>query len=187
MTAVTRTIPRFLTASLARELGILLSLSVMFPFLIHIIPVPENAQLGVRLLPMFYAPLLATLFGRTSSALLVALGAPWLNWAITSHPSPPSAIVMTVQLVVFVAVIRLWLDRRGAHPALAAPAYGLAMGASAVVAAIFPGLIHGRPALAWVTQSIATALPGVAVLVVINWLALRTYPPGANGRGPTAA
>ena len=77
---------RFLTVSLARELGILLCLSVMFPFLIHIIPVPGNAQLGPRLLPMFYAPLLAALLGRTRSAVAVALLAPWLNWALTAHP-----------------------------------------------------------------------------------------------------
>src|SRR5476651_459691 len=144
MTAVARTIPRFLTVSLARELGILLSLSLMFPFMIHLIPVPENAQLGPRLLPMFYAPLLATLFGRTQSALGVALLAPWLNWMLTSHPSPPSAIVMTVQLLVFVGVTRLLLVRAGAPWFLAAPAYLSGMAASAVATVLFPALIHGQ-------------------------------------------
>lgn len=67
---------RFLTATLARELGVLLSLSVMFPFMIHLLPVPEDARLGPRLLPMFYAPLLAALLGRTQTALIVAVAAP---------------------------------------------------------------------------------------------------------------
>src|ERR1019366_1892129 len=96
--------PRFLTASVASELGILLALSVMFPFLIHILPVPEDARLGPRLLPIFYAPLLAALLGRTLSALMVAVAAPWLNWALTSHPAPQGALVMMLQLLVFVCV-----------------------------------------------------------------------------------
>ena len=41
-----RPVARFLTVSLARELGILLCLSVMFPFMIHIIPVPGTRNWG---------------------------------------------------------------------------------------------------------------------------------------------
>jgi len=187
MTVVARSIPRFLTASGARELGILLSLSVMFPFLIHILPVPENAQLGPRLLPMFYAPLLATLWGRRQSAWIVALFAPWLNWALTAHPSPPSAIVMMVQLLVFVFALGALRARIGARWFLAAAAYFFAMAAAVLATAVFPDLIHGRPALAWAAQSVAVGLPGIAILVLINWLALRSYPPGAAGGGPSAA
>jgi hypothetical protein len=40
--AIARPLPRFLTASLAQELGIALTLSVMFPFLLHLLPVPET-------------------------------------------------------------------------------------------------------------------------------------------------
>lgn len=178
---------RFLTLSLAHELGILLTLSVMFPFMIHVIPVPENAQLGPRLLPMFYAPLLAGLWGRPRSALVVALLAPWLNWALTAHPSPPGAIVMMVQLLGFVYVLRTLLAGVGAHWFLAAPAYFSGLAASMLVTGIWPTLIGGRPALAWAAQSVAIGLPGIAILVVLNLLALRYYPPGAGGGGPIAA
>lgn len=178
---------RFLTLSLAHELGILLSLSVMFPFMIHVIPVPENAQLGPRLLPMFYAPLLATLWGRPRSALVVALLAPWLNWALISHPSPPGAIVMMVQLLGFVYVLRTLLTGMGAHWFLAAPAYFSGLAASVLATGIFPALIGGRAALAWAAQSVAIGLPGIAILLLLNWLALRHYPPGAGGGGPIAA
>ena len=40
-----RSAPRFLTASVARELGILLTLSVMFPIMIHVFPVPDDTRL----------------------------------------------------------------------------------------------------------------------------------------------
>ena len=177
-----------MTVSLARELGILLCLSVMFPFMIHIIPVPGDAQLGPRLLPMFYAPLLAALWGRTRSALALALAAPWLNWALTSHPTPVGAIEMMVELLGFVIVFRFLMAEVGARWFLAAPAFLSGKLASVVAAAFFPALIGGRAALAWAAQSVVIGAPGIAILVSINWLVLRHYPPGpAGGGGPLAA
>jgi len=181
-----RPVPRFLTVSLARELGILLCLSVMFPFMVHLIPVPGDAQLGPRLLPMFYAPLLAALWGRVRSAVTLALCAPWLNWALTAHPSPSGAIVMVVQLLVFVGAFRLFLHAIGARWYLAAPAFLAGMAASAVLTAAAPGLIGERAAVEWAIQSVVIGLPGIAILVLINWAALRFYPPGPGG-GPVAA
>jgi uncharacterized membrane protein len=178
---------RFMTVSLARELGILLSLSVMFPFMIHLLPVPENAQLGPRLLPMFYAPLLAALWGRTRSALGVALFAPWLNWILTSHPTPPTAIVMMVQLLVFVFALRAMVIGFGARCSLAALAYFSGLAAAVLTTMAFPALIGGQAALTWAAQSVTLGLPGIALLVLISWLALRYYPPGAGGGPPVAA
>lgn len=178
---------RFVTASLARELGILLSLTVMFPFMIHILPVPEDARLGPRLLPMFYAPLLAALIGRTRSALLVALAAPWLNWALTSHPSPRDAIVMTAQLVVFVFAVRALQARVNLRWLHAAPAYFAAIAASVLLTALFPDLIGGRPALASAAHAVTMGLPGIAILVLINWVVVRSYPSAPGGGGPLAA
>jgi hypothetical protein len=171
---------RFMTVSHARELGVLLALSVMFPFMIHIIPVPEDSQWGPRLLPMFYAPLLAALCGRVRSAVVVALLAPWLNWLLTSHPTPPMAVVTMVELSGFVLVVRLLLAGVGPRWYLAAPAYLAGMVAAAVVAGLFPALIGGRPALAWAARCIVTGEPGIVILLAINWLVLRFYPPGAT-------
>jgi hypothetical protein len=178
---------QFLTVSLARELGVLLCLSVMFPFLIHIVPVPETAKLGPRLLPMFYAPLLAVLWGRPQSALAVALLAPWLNWALTAHPAPIGGIIMTIELLVFVAALQALLARVRPHGFLAAPAFFVGMAAATAAAALFPALIGGHAALAWAAQSVAIGIPGIAILVLINVLALRYHPPGASGGGPAAA
>ncbi|MDD3178990.1 MAG: hypothetical protein PHQ04_01420 [Opitutaceae bacterium] len=182
-----RRLPRFLTASLAREVGILLSLSVMFPFMIHVIPVPGDSQLGPRLLPMFYAPLLAVLWGHRRSAVTVALLAPWLNWALTSHPAPPGAVVMMIELLGFVLVMRTLLAGMGAHWFLAGPAYFSGKAAAVLVTTLFPALIGGRAALEWAAQSVAVGVPGISILLLINWLGLRLYPPGPAGGGPMAA
>ena len=180
-------IARFLTVSLAREMGILLALSVMFPFMIHIIPVPGDSQLGARLLPMFYAPLLAALWGRARSAVVLALAAPWLNWALTLHPAPLGAVVMMAELLGFVLVMRLLLTKVGAHWSLAAPAYFAGKIAAVVAVSLLPALIGGRAALGWAAQSVVIGAPGIAILVLINWLALRHYPPGPAGGDPVAA
>lgn len=178
---------RFLTVSLARELGILLSLSVLFPFMIHLLPVPEEARLGPRLLPMYYAPLLAALLGRTQTAALVALLAPWLNWALTGHPVPAGGVVLTLQLAVFVFAMRALLRGVGPRWFLAAPAYLAGVAAAALVVGLVPALIAGRGAIAWMVQSVSLGLPGIAVLVAINWFVLRSYPPGPGGGAPLAA
>lgn len=185
--AATLRATRFLTLSTARELGVLLCLSVMFPFLIHIIPVPQDSRLGARLLPMFYAPLLAALVGRTGTAFAVALLAPWLNWALTSHPAPAGASMMTLQLLAFVAAMRAMLARARTRWFLAAPSYLACMAVTALAAAIVPSLVDGREALAWAVASVSTGLPGVFILVAINWLVLRVYPPGGAGGGPSPA
>jgi hypothetical protein len=186
MSSEAKRLPRFLTTSLATELGILLTLSVLFPFMIHVLPVPEDARLGPRLLPMFYAPLLAALLGRKGMARLVALAAPWLNWAITSYPRPPTAILMMLQLVVFVLAVQLLMRRLGPQWYLALPAYLTSFAAAMFLVTVAPALVGNRPVLAWATQSIVTGLPGIAVLLLINWLVVRNYPSGSGG-GPMAA
>lgn len=178
---------RFLTVSTARELGVLLCLSVMFPFMVHIIPVPEDARLGARLLPVFYAPLLAVLLGRQGTAVAVALLAPWLNWALTSHPAPTGAVSMTIELLVFVLAMRAMLARAGARWFLAAPAYVLSIAAAALAASAFPLLIGGRAPLAWAAGCVVTGMPGIAIITLINWLVPLHYPPGGSGDGPKPA
>ena len=178
---------RFLTTSLARELGILLSLSVMFPFMIHLLPVPEDARLGPRLLPMFYAPLLAALLGRTQTGLIVAVVAPWLNWALTTHPTPRGGVVMTIQLLAFVLALHALVRGCGSRWFLAAPAYLASMAVASLAVGAFPALIGGRSVMPWVAQGVVTGLPGLAILVAINWLVVRTYPSDPRGGGPLAA
>jgi hypothetical protein len=98
---------------------------------------------------------------------------------LTSHPSPPLAVVTMVELSGFVFVVRVLVAGVGPRWYLAAPAYFAAMAAAVVVTALFPALIGGRSALAWAAHGIVTGEPGIVILLVINWLALRFYPPGA--------
>lgn len=185
--AVATPAPRSSTATLALELGVLLALSVLLPFSIHLLPVPEEARLGPRLLPIFYAPLLATLLGRRQSAVAVAALAPWLNWLVTGYPRPPAAWLTMLELLVFVFALRVLLASAGRRWYLAAPAYLAGMLAAALAATVHPAVIAGHPAAPWLAHSIALGLPGLAILVLINWVVVRTYPRGGNSGGPLTA
>lgn len=184
-----RALPRFLTLSLARELGVLLTLSLLFPFLIHVLPVPGDARLGPRLLPMFYAPLLAVLVGRLPTALLVALLAPWLNRMLTGHPPAPMAAAMTVELTAFAIALRWLIARHGLRWWFAVPAFVASKLTMTALVALVPTLIGGRAALAWAGQTTVTSLPGVAILVGLTLLVAKLYPGAGsgNGGGPAAA
>ena len=94
---------------------------------------------------------------------------------------------MMVELLGFVLVFRFLMAEVGARWFLAAPAYFSGKIAAMVVAAFFPALIGGGAALAWAAQSVVIGAPGIAILVLINWLVLRYYPPGPAGGGPLAA
>jgi hypothetical protein len=94
---------------------------------------------------------------------------------------------MMVQLLGLVFVLRALLTGAGARWFLAVPAYLSGMASSALVTAVFPALIGGQAALAWAAQGVAIGLPGIVILVLINWLAQRYYPPDAAGGGPIAA
>jgi hypothetical protein len=172
--------PLLLTGSSARELGALLFLSVMFPLLVHVVPVPADARLGPRLLPIFYAPLLAALWGRRPSAIALAILAPWLNRIVTGYPSVAGAVVMAAELLVFVGVFRWLAARIGPRWYHAAFAYLAAMAAATLAAAVVPGLIGGQAAIPWALRSIVLGLPGLGILLLINGAALRFYPPGSD-------
>ncbi|HMD61577.1 MAG TPA: DUF6599 family protein [Opitutaceae bacterium] len=61
------------------------------------------------------------------------------------------------------------------------------VGGTAVAEHANMAIVGGRAPLAWAAQCVATGLPGMAILVLINGLVLRHYPPGSGGHGPKLA
>ena len=94
---------------------------------------------------------------------------------------------MMVELLALVLVFRLLMTEIGARWFLAAPAYSAGKIAAVMVATIFPTLIGGGAAAAWAVRCVVIGAPGIAILVLINWLVLRYYPPGPEGGGPVSA
>ena len=145
------------------ETAIILSASVLLPFVFHLIPPLAGLPLGARLLPMFYAPFIAVVLFRPHVAMVSGLLAPFFNYLITGHPLPGMIPVLTVELVVFCLLSRfIW--QRWAHFRVAAP---LAYLVSLATAALFLG------SLKFFLSTLLLALPGLAALTLVNIALLR--------------
>lgn len=153
-----------------------IALMVFFPVLSHII---GGAPIGVRWLPMFYAPVAAALWFHPAVGLAAALLGPLTNHLLTGHPTAPMTVMLTVELVVFVAVIQLLARRRPGFWGAAAVAFVVAKLASTVLLAVLPVTLIPAPPLQYFTSSLTTGWPGMVVLVIINWLSVRA---AARGR-----
>jgi hypothetical protein len=87
---------------------LILSLSIVLPFFVHLV---FGATIAQRLLPMFYAPLIAAFFFRPHVAIICGLLSPTLNWLITGLPTADKILVLTLKLVVF-AIVACILSRK---------------------------------------------------------------------------
>ena len=81
--------------------AIVLSLTMGLPILFNLLPTFDSTPLGARILPMFFAPLIASLIYRPHVGLLAALCAPLINYSITAKPASDIFLILTIELVVF--------------------------------------------------------------------------------------
>lgn len=135
--------------------------ALLLPLFFHLLPASDGPPLGARLLPIFYAPLLAAVFFHPAVALTAALSAPALNHLLTGRPTPDMAMFLTLELLLFVGVVLLAKGRMPRLPVVAPVAY--------VLAHLVAGTVLGRP---WEMSlaSLTMALPGMGVLFVLNVL-----------------
>jgi hypothetical protein len=149
-----------------------LALSAVLPVLVHMLPVTGGMPAGARLLPIFFAPLIAALLGRPAAALTAALLAPALNHLLTGMPAAATLPGLMMQLVLFTGLAVL-LARRPLLTLLAPAAYLLAYYLAPVLLtllAALPGLDHlaggsTRP----LTAVLASAWPGLLALLGVAW------------------
>src|SRR5690606_29539743 len=81
--------------------------SLAFPYLVHLLPAGQGPQVGATYLPIYWAPLLATvLFGFVPGLAAAALG-PFLNHWVTGSPPEFLLTSMTLELLAFVALFAL--------------------------------------------------------------------------------
>lgn len=145
--------------------AITVALTFALPLLFHLLP-SSGVPLGARFLPIFYAPLLAALLFPPVVAFSASLIAPFLNHALTGNPPLPLAALLSAELLVFTGVV-LWLRRRWPLLPLIAPlAYLVAR--AVVFFALQPAAVLSGGAWGALLASLGVALPGLAVLLVLN-------------------
>lgn len=145
------------------------ALTFALPLLFHLFSEP-GIPLGARLLPIFYAPLLAALLFPPVVALSASLIAPFLNHALTGNPPLPMAVQLSAELLVFTGVV-LSLRRRWPQLPVTAPlAYLVAR--AVVFFAPQPAAVLSGGAWGVLLTSLWVALPGLAVLLLLNLVAV---------------
>ena len=145
--------------------------TVALPFLVHLLPPINGTPVGAVLLPLFIAPFVALYLFHPAAALLAALVTPSINRALTGQPTAEMAVLLTVELSVFAVAALLFL-RRWPRSVLCAPiAYLLAKVVASLVLG-FTALIPALP-LGYLTSSVVNALPGLAILLLVNYLVVR--------------
>ena len=143
----------------------------LFPFLVHLVPVSGTVPIGARLLPIFYAPLLAAWLFHPIVGLASSLLMPFINHAFTGMPTFNVAVMTSIELSVF-SIVLLALKKRWSHwPVLAPLAIIAGKAVSTLLLFVFP-LVQASP-WAYLTSSVANAVPGLLVLLALNLVLIR--------------
>lgn len=140
----------------------------LLPFLMHLITPLSGVSLGIVLLPVFYAPLVAAYFYRFHVALTAALLAPGLNYLITGHPLPPMVLILSLELGLFVTFIHIFRNSNALKYVLAPLAYLIALFLTSAIMST-----GGKPLTELFLQTLSSAWMGVIVLWLINLIMLR--------------
>jgi hypothetical protein len=156
---------------------VLMAVSWLVPVLVHLLPPIGVRENGVYFLPAFWAAFVAAyLYGATRGAL-VAVVTPAINLALTGLPLPMWLASMSLELVLFV-VLSAWMLRRCRQAWLIAPfAWIPAKLLTLLVQWAVPAFHYHRNILENLRTSALSALPGLAILLLIN-LALVLLVPG---------
>lgn len=146
---------------------------LLLPYLVHLIPPQGGVPLGARLLPIFFAPLIAVFLFDLRSAIVAALLAPVLNYLIIGSPNPAMVVLLTIELVVFCVAAYLLCRQKPGLVIIGPVAYVTAVAAAALVQLVVS--VTPMPALTFFVSSISNALPGMLILLIINIVLVRYF------------
>ena len=174
------TLNRVKILELAGEGTVILGLTLLFPFLIHLLPSWDDSPLGAHLLPIFYAPLGALLMGRMGIVIISSALAPWINHVLLGQPAVPMAVVLCLELGIFGLVGGALMKRHLPFPVIGPLAYLVALFSAGTLGSLlqlaglaFPLNLMGLPGI------LLNAVPGLIILALIGYWLDRHRPQGA--------
>ncbi|MFH1046276.1 MAG: hypothetical protein V1727_04850 [Candidatus Omnitrophota bacterium] len=150
-----------------KETLLVLAFSIITPFFIHLIPSNDTLPLGARLLPMFYAPVVAVVLLKPYTPFAISLLSPVLNYVITGHPVLEKVFPLSAELLIFsLCLYILQRMKKG-------------MRYAAVWAYCITVLITQRLFI----QTLFISLPGIAVLLLLNLILVKNKRSLTDGNG----
>ncbi len=152
-----------------KETILLLGVSVLLPFLIHLLPELNGIPMGAVLLAMFFAPLIAVRFFKLHVALIIAFLSPLINFAIAGNPVAVLLPIMTFQLVLFVAGLKLLENVKSVRAVSSLISYLFCVLISTMLLAGFSGILPGSTPGQFLATSSLSAVPGIMLLVIADF------------------
>lgn len=169
-----------LTRASWRETLVLMVVAWLVPFLVHLIPWSGVRPLGVHLLPAFWTAFVAVYLYGAGVGVLVALVVPVVNMITTGLPVSDRVLVMSVELIAYVALaamaVRRWPSFRFAAALAWLPAYAFSL----VVPWVVPTFEAARNPFAHFGGTLASVWPGLLVLLMINVALVHLLPKDAD-------
>lgn len=169
MNTITHNLSLFAKKWYIGETTLFLALTLLIPSLVHLIPTNDGISMGARLLPIFYAPFVATILFRYPVGLVIALIAPSVNYLLFGKPALPIVAVLSLELVLFVSIVALLNKIKQVRYVLAALGYVLAKFISSSLVLLFPQIVEMK-AKSFLLQSLSNAWLGLLVLVILSTL-----------------
>jgi hypothetical protein len=152
----------------------MLAISIIIPFCIHVLPATGGIPMGARLLAFFYAPFIAAIFFRPHVAFITALSSPLLNSLCTGHPARELVGILTVELVLFCSII-FSLTKTGHFKTISVP---FSLIASVVLTSlllkIIPAFYPETSPAAFLVDTITRGLPGIFLLSSFNFFVVKS-------------
>lgn len=156
------------------EVATLVGLTALLPFLLHLIPSWDDSPIGGKLIPLFYAPLVAAMHGRVRVSLCLSLAMPWVNHLLFGMPPLERAVLLCVEVVTFTGVVA-FLAHKGQRAAWVGPLAFLACKpCAALVILILPSVYAPMAPMGYMQATILNAWPGMLLLAGLSYLAGRT-------------
>jgi hypothetical protein len=147
-----------------KETIILLALSVILPFFLHLAPNWGKLPLAAHLIPLFYAPFMAVILCRLHVAIIVALFSPFLNFLFTGYPVQEKLGMLTLELLLFSLIAYFISQRFRNFLANAVCAYMLSL----FIVSLLKVYKVGFSAMNIFLRTLNDSAAGLAVLLLLN-------------------
>ncbi len=151
---------------------IVLAAAVAVPFLIHLIPFSGGVPLGMKILPLFYIPLIAILVFRFHVGFIAALLAPIVNYLITGQPVFEMVMLLSAELALFAGAVYLCAKHKYLRWIAGPLSFIIAKGISSLSMGWMPfEMTSGEY---WI-NAVSNGTLGIMLLLILNIVVLRFW------------
>lgn len=153
--------------ALYNQFAIVLSLSLVIPFLIHLIPSPTTSPIGAYLIPLFFVPVIASFSFNKWMVSIASAVAPFVYSLINGLPTLEMSIILCAELFLFTHFLYMLRSISKLNFALPVISFLSSKAILALGIFIFGSTLYSNAFSNYLIGTTITALPGIILLVVL--------------------